>query len=152
MRIPRGFCVVTAVLGTIIPRYFFGTFFAAEGLNLPLFLRGLFANGAAGGFSADVLISILVFWVWSTADARRHGVWRWGWVLLGSVMVGLSPALPLYLYFRADVVGSSSRFLEYWEHGVSRRRTEISGGKMKNLCETPQPQAASPWISMFLSF
>lgn len=54
----KRFYLLAAVVGTIIPWYFFASFFATEGFNLPLFLSGLFVNGSAGGFSADVLISI----------------------------------------------------------------------------------------------
>lgn len=96
----RGFYLVMAVIGTLVPWAFFGSFFAANGLDVPSFLAGLFANGAAGGFSADVLISIAVFWVWSWRDARQHGIGRWWWVLPSGCLVGLSLALPLYLWLR----------------------------------------------------
>lgn len=96
----RSFYLVMAVAGTVVPWLFFRPFFAQHGLAIPLFLQSLFANGPAAGFSADVLISILVFWVWSWADARRHGVARWWLVLPASFFVGLSLALPLYLYLR----------------------------------------------------
>jgi hypothetical protein len=98
----KTFYLIAAVIGTIIPWIFFASFFAAEGINVPLFISSLFENGAAGGFSADVLISIVVFWVWSFADAQRNGIRRWWWVLPASFLVGLSLALPLYLYLRED--------------------------------------------------
>ena len=69
---------------------------------MPLFVRSLFANGAAGGFSADVLISIVVFWVWAYADAQQNNIRRWWLVLPAGLTVGLSLALPLYLYLRHD--------------------------------------------------
>lgn len=96
----RTFYLAMAVIGAIVPWLLFGSFFALHGLDIPLFLRSLFVNGAAGGFSADVLISIPVFWVWSWRDAARHGVARWWLVLPASFFVGLSLALPLYLYQR----------------------------------------------------
>lgn len=99
----KRFYVICAVVGTIVPWLFFGSFFAEEGIDIPLFVSSLFANGAAGGFSADVLISILVFWVWSYFDGRKHGVQRWWLILPTSFTVGLSLALPLYLYLREDV-------------------------------------------------
>ncbi len=97
----RTFYLAMAVIGTVVPWLFFGSFFAQHGFALPLFLQSLFANGPAGGFSADVLISILVFWVWSWRDARSHQVQRWWLVLPASFFVGLSLSLPLYLYLRA---------------------------------------------------
>lgn len=103
MRVPKSVYAVFAVIGTIVPWIFFAQFFMANGFDIPLFVRSLFANGAAGGFVADVLISLVVFWVWSYADARRRGVARWWLVLPASFLVGLSLALPLYLYMREGV-------------------------------------------------
>lgn len=96
------FYLITAIVGTIIPWMFFANFFTTQGIDIPLFISSLFVNGAAGGFSADVLISILVFWVWSYRDSRQHNVNRWWLVLPTSFTVGLSLALPLYLYLRED--------------------------------------------------
>nr|WP_321483208.1 DUF2834 domain-containing protein [uncultured Cohaesibacter sp.] len=99
----RRFYLVMCVLGTVIPWIFFTSFFAKNGLDIPLFVRGLFSNGAAGGFSTDVMISIVVFWVWSRIDSQRHGVRNWWLILPAGALVGLSLALPLYLYFRQDI-------------------------------------------------
>ncbi|MDP0396554.1 DUF2834 domain-containing protein [Tsukamurella strandjordii] len=96
----RSFYLAMAVIGTVVPWLFFGGFFADSGLDLPGFARGLFATAPAGGFTADVLISIAVFLVWSWTDARRHGVGRWWLTLPATCLVGLSLALPLYLYLR----------------------------------------------------
>ncbi len=102
----KNFYLLMAVIGTIVPWLFFGTFFAANGPDLIAFGQSLFANGAAGGFSADVLITIGVFWVWSFLDARQHGIQQWWYVLPASFFVGLSLALPLYLYMRAGKDGA----------------------------------------------
>lgn len=96
----KNFYLVMAVIGTIVPWLFFGSFFAQHGLNLWFFVQSLFANGAAGGFSADVLITIVIFWVWSWRDATKNHVPHWWLVLPSSFCVGLSLALPLYLYLR----------------------------------------------------
>lgn len=96
----RTFYIVAAILGTVIPWAFFVQFFAQNGLNLPLIVQSLFVNGMAGGFSADVLISIVVFLVWSFVDAKRRSIQNWWLVLPACFMVGLSLALPLYLILR----------------------------------------------------
>ncbi len=60
----------------------------------------LFANGAAGGFSADLLVSSFVFWILAFAESRRLGLARpWAYIVL-NLLIGLSCALPLFLYFR----------------------------------------------------
>ncbi|WP_424832680.1 DUF2834 domain-containing protein [Ruegeria sp.] len=97
----RQFYFLMCVVGTIVPWIFFGSFFAENGLNVGLFLSSLFANGAAGGFSADVLISIAVFWVWSFTDAQKDQIRNWWLVIPAGCLVGLSLALPLYLFLRS---------------------------------------------------
>ena len=97
----KTFYIVAAVLGTVIPWIFFAQFFSQNGFNFPLILQSLFVNGAAGGFSADVLISIVVFLVWSFIDAKKHSIQNWWLVLPASFTVGLSLALPLYLILRS---------------------------------------------------
>jgi len=104
----RGFYLAAAIVGTLVPWLFFGSYFAANGLNLVGFAAALFANGAAGGFSADVLISILVFWLWSYHDARHIGLPRWWLVLPAGCLVGLSLALPLYLFMREGVAARNT--------------------------------------------
>lgn len=96
----RHFYLIAAIIGTILPWLLFGSFFAANGLNILLFLKSLYANGAAGGFSTDVMLSILVFWIWSFRDARANSIKNWWLVIPAGSLVGLSLALPLYLYFR----------------------------------------------------
>lgn len=92
--------IAAAILGTLIPWYFFAQFISLNGLDIPFFASSLFANGAAGGFSADVLISLFVFWIWSYGDARKRQIAKWWLVLPAGLTVGLSLSLPLYLLMR----------------------------------------------------
>ena len=96
----RNFYAVMAVAGTIIPWIFFVQFMAENGTDLQVFIQGLYANGAAGGFSSDVLISAVVFWVWSWRDAQSNAISRWWIVVPATLFVGLSLAFPLYLWMR----------------------------------------------------
>ncbi|WP_082555079.1 DUF2834 domain-containing protein [Devosia sp. Root635] len=89
-----------AIAGAVVAWAFFGSFFAVHGPDIPAFVRALFVNGAAGGFAADLLMSIGIFWVWSFLDARRHGVPHWWVVLPAASFVGLVLAMPLYFYLR----------------------------------------------------
>lgn len=97
---------VFALVGTVVPWYFFQSFFAHSGVDIPLFAVSLFANGAAGGFAADVLISILVFLYWVWRDGREKQVAH-RWLVVPAVCaVGLSLALPLYLYLRERAISA----------------------------------------------
>lgn len=97
--------LVLAVLGAIAPYFFFFQFFSSEGINLTGFVSALFDNGAAAGFSADLLITSLVFWI---AMYQQRGKGRGPnpipFVAL-NLLVGLSCALPAYLYAREGESG-----------------------------------------------
>ena len=87
-----------AVIGAVLPWFFFVQFFQADGYEFGSFSAALFVNGAAGGFTADLLISSLVFWIFLFAEARRTGVARpWLYVVI-NLLIGLSCALPLFLW------------------------------------------------------
>lgn len=63
-------------------------------------MPALFVNGAAGGVSADLLVSSLVCWVFLLPEAQRAGVRRpWLYVVL-NLAIGLSCALPLFFWAR----------------------------------------------------
>jgi len=93
--------LVLAVFGALVPYFFFVDYFASEGLGRQ-FIGALFVNGAAGGFTADLLITSLVFWIWMGADVHQGQGRRlpiWPFVLL-NLAIGLSCALPAYLWKR----------------------------------------------------
>ena len=94
---------IMCVVGTIVPWLFFADFFASFGLDVVQFVSLPFANAVAGGFTADILISIAVFGVWSYLDAVREGVRNWWLVVPSTLCVGLSLSLPLYLLLRERV-------------------------------------------------
>ena len=87
-----------AFAGAIIPYIFFIQHFADQGLGIGDFVSDLFANPAAGGFTADLLISSLVFWI---AMLHRRSAGKGpnpvGFIVL-NLTIGLSCALPAYLY------------------------------------------------------
>jgi ketosteroid isomerase-like protein len=99
--------LVLAVLGAVLPWAFFLGFSAAGGTAAG-FVPALFVNGAAGGFTADLLVSSVAFWVFLFTDARRRRVGRpWLYVAV-NLFVGLSCALPLYLWRRARITEERS--------------------------------------------
>ena len=84
-----------AILGTIVPYVFFTGYFAENGLYLVDFIAAIFVNGAAGGFTADLLISSFAFWLYLFSQkARRIPLY-----IILNLTVGLSLSLPLYFYF-----------------------------------------------------
>ena len=94
------FYLVLAIAGAIAPYIFFLDFISQSGVGLGAFIGALFVNGAAGGFATDLVISSAAFWLFLWNDAARSNVSNaWIYVLV-NLLIGLSCALPLYLYMR----------------------------------------------------
>lgn len=91
--------LVAAILGAAIPYYFFLQHFGADGLLLGDFIAAVFANPAASGFTADLLISSFVFWIYMF-QAKEGAPKPWPFIVI-NLLIGLSCALPAYLYWRA---------------------------------------------------
>ena len=60
----KNICLLLAIVGAVIPYGFFVQHFSSVGLGLPDFVAALLANPAAGGFTADLLITSAVFWLY----------------------------------------------------------------------------------------
>ena len=93
--LPRTILLWLAIVGAVAPWIFFARYIAVEGAAG--FVPALFVNGAAGGFTTDVLISSLVFWIFVFAEEKRGALSRpWLYVAI-NLAIGLSCALPLAL-------------------------------------------------------
>lgn len=91
--------LLAAIIGAVVPYWFFGQQFAAEGVALMAFLSAVFATPAASGFAADLFISSFVFWafMFSAGDDAPS---PWPFIAV-NLLIGLSCALPAWLYWRA---------------------------------------------------
>jgi uncharacterized membrane protein (DUF441 family) len=87
------------VLGTLLPLAQFAPWLMEHGLNFGLLLQQAFATQVAGFAWLDVLVSALVFLVFSVAEAKRISMRNW-WVSWLGLCVGVSLALPLFLLLR----------------------------------------------------
>lgn len=93
--LPRTMLLWLAILGAVVPWIFFGRFIVVEGAAG--FIPALFVNGAAGGFTTDLLIPSLVFWIFAFTETKRGALRRpWIYVVI-NLAIGLSCALPLAL-------------------------------------------------------
>ena len=97
-----------AILGAAVPCVFFFEFFQTNGINVPVFVEGLFANGASGGFTADLLISSFVFWLFMFVEAKRASRPKPYLFIALNLAIGLSFALPAYLYARESSVDADT--------------------------------------------
>ena len=98
----RTIYLTLAILGAIVPYVFFIQYIGAAGFGLMDFVRALFANSATGGFTADLVISSLVFWI-AIFQRRRSGKGpNPAFFIFLNLVIGLSCALPAYLYVTTD--------------------------------------------------
>lgn len=92
--------LVLAAIGFIAPYYFFISFLLAHGLDAGLFLRQLFGTPISTFFAVDLIVASVVFMVYLAQEGTRWSM-KHKWVyLIALCTVGLSFALPLFLWAR----------------------------------------------------
>jgi len=92
--------LIAAVLGTVLPLSQFIPFLMAHGFDMPLFFQQLFQNHVSGFFGMDVIVSSFVLWLFVFSEGRRRGMRNLWLYVICNLAVGLSLALPLFLFFR----------------------------------------------------
>jgi hypothetical protein len=97
----RKIYLALAVVGAIVPIALGVVFLTRHGLDGAEAMRQLFGTTVSTLAFADLTISSVVFWVWLAREAPRAGIRRWWPFVVANLLVGLSFALPLFLYVRS---------------------------------------------------
>ena len=92
--------LIGAVLGAILPLSQLVPFVASHGFDIPLLFRQLFQNHISAFFGLDVIVSSFVLWLFVFSEGRRRGMKRLWVYVVCNLAVGVSLALPLFLFFR----------------------------------------------------
>jgi len=92
--------LVLAIIGFIAPYYFFLQVSSANDFDLTSLFQQISASSLLSGIAMDLMISVIVFWVYLFAEANKLQMKNPWLYLLATLLVGLSFALPLFLYFR----------------------------------------------------
>jgi hypothetical protein len=97
----RHLYLVLALIGLILPYSQFASWIVGHhAMNIPLFIRDMFANQISAFFAMDVIVSAIVLIVFILNEGRRLGV-RTLWLpVIATLLVGVSLGLPLFLYLR----------------------------------------------------
>lgn len=99
MRLKHAYLML-CVLGTVAPYSQFIAFVQESGLRLGVLVQQLFVNHVSAFFGLDVIISAIVVWIFVGVEGRKAGVSRL-WLPRAAILtVGVSLALPLFLYMR----------------------------------------------------
>jgi hypothetical protein len=92
--------LVLCFLGFALTYWQFVPWVLQYGLNTPLFFHQLFANRISAFFGMDVFVSAAALLVFMrTEGPRLHTPSRW-LPVMALILVGVSLALPLFLYLR----------------------------------------------------
>jgi len=100
--------LLLCVVGIVLPYWQFVPWVAANGLNMSLFFQRLFANRISAFFAMDVIVSAVTLLVFSRVEGARLGMTGRLLVVLAVLTVGVSLALPLFLYLRERKLEQSS--------------------------------------------
>jgi hypothetical protein len=97
---PKTIYLALCFVGAILPYWQFVPWAVDHGIDLPLFVRQLFANRISAFFGMDVLVSAVVLIVFMRLEGARLSI-RHRWIpMLAVLTVGVSLGLPLFLYLR----------------------------------------------------
>ena len=92
--------LIIAIIGTAVPLSYFIRFLMEHGFQPGLFSDQMFGSRIASFFAWDVIISTLAVFVLVITEGKRRGMrYRWAYILM-NLMVGVSLALPAFLYAR----------------------------------------------------
>lgn len=100
--------LVLAIAGALLPAIAVMGYFGGEPLPAPQYWLGaLYVNvGTAAAFT-DLAWAALVFMIFAISEGRRLGMAHvWAYIPV-TCLVGLSCALPLFLYMRARKLGAA---------------------------------------------
>jgi len=97
---PKTVYMILCVVGVVLPYWQFLPSLATNGMNFPLFFHQLFASRISRFFGMDVVVSAVALMIFVRNEkAHITGAARW-LPLVAVLTVGVSLALPLFLYLR----------------------------------------------------
>jgi hypothetical protein len=96
------------IIGTIVPLTAFIPWVIDHGLDISRMVEELFVNRISAFFGIDVIVSTIVLWVFINWEGKRVGVPLWP-PIVASLTIGVSSALPLFLFLRESRVQPTTR-------------------------------------------
>ena len=96
------------LIGSVLPYLSFIPWVIDHGLDISRMVEELFVNRISAFFGIDVIVSTIVLWVFISWEGRRLGVPMWPSVV-ASLTIGVSSALPLFLFLRESRIQPTTR-------------------------------------------
>jgi len=96
------------IIGTTFPLAAFIPWVIDHGLDISRMVEELFVNRISAFFGIDVIVSTIVLWVFINWEGKRVGVPLWP-AIIASLTIGVSSALPLFLFLRESRIQPTTR-------------------------------------------
>ena len=90
-----------AILGLVLPMFYFIRWFEEFGYDLGLMVEAWNVNDAATGLVWDLTVSYAALVVWVLYETLKNGRWLNLLAIPAGICVGVSFGLPLYLFLRS---------------------------------------------------
>lgn len=91
--------LLLSCFGFALPLWQAYPFFIENGIDIDAFIRDMFASDVSGFFSMDVIVTAVVVIYFVIVDGKLNKI-KYAWISLIGLSIGVSLALPLYLYIR----------------------------------------------------
>jgi hypothetical protein len=97
---PKTIYLGLSFVGVLLPYWQFVPWAVQHEMSLPFFFRELFANRISAFFGMDVAVSAVVLVVFMRIERARLTIQHTWLPVLAVLTVGVSLALPMFLYMR----------------------------------------------------
>ncbi len=93
--------LVLAIIGAIVPMYFFVSWFLVNGFDLRAMASAWNVNDASSGLVWDLTISAVVLSIWILSETYVRKNWIALLAIPATFCIGVSCGLPLFLFLRS---------------------------------------------------
>jgi len=104
MSVSRMIYLVLAVLGAVVPMYYFVLWFQVNGWDISAMIDVWYVNTATTGLVWDLIIVAIALTVWILVEVATRRNWIALLAIPATFCIGVSCGLPLYLFLRTAPV------------------------------------------------
>ena len=92
------------IIGAAVPLNYFVQFIAEYGFDLRMVFDQIHRSNILKFVASSVVLSSITFLYFVYIEAKKHKIYTWWISVIALFTVGLSLALPLFLYIREDYI------------------------------------------------
>lgn len=96
--------LVLLIIGAAIPLNYLVQFIVEYGFDLRMILNQLHTNNIVKFVASAMILTSVTFLYFMYIEAKKHQIYTWWICVIALFTVGVSLALPLFLYIREDYI------------------------------------------------